>query len=86
MSISWTSFKLPHIWYLIGLHSILQKKDKLVKSINEFRKFGVENLLNGFLIENSQIDVDCFENTTAETTTVAYLVSNTEIICSSQQI
>lgn len=51
MSISWTLFKLLHFWNLIDLDSILQKGDELLKSFNEFRYLGVEDLPHGFLID-----------------------------------
>ena len=82
LSIIWTLFKLPHFWDLIDLDSILQKGDELFKSINEFKYLGVEDLPNGFLIENCLIDVIVLEDRSGEITAGAYLVSITGIISS----
>lgn len=78
MSISWTLFKLLHFWNLIDLDSISQKGDELLKSFNEFRYLGVEDLPNGFLI-------DFLENRTGKITVGAYLVYLIEIVSSCQQ-
>ena len=91
MPIIWTSFKLPHFWELIDLDSISQKGDKIFKSINKFSYLGVEDVPQVFdrkwvFGRKSLIHVDFPENRTRKRTEIAYLVSITEVISSSQQI
>lgn len=58
----------------------------MLKSINESRYLGVEDLPDWFLKENCLIDVDFLENRTWVIAAGAYLVSITEIIRSCQKV
>lgn len=68
MSISSTLFKLPHFWDLIDLDSILQKGDKLFRSIDDLR---IQVTLSRGLTTWA------FGNRTGEVTNGAYSVSIT---------
>ena len=44
ISLSWTLFKPPGLWYKFDLDCILSKGDQLFKFIGKFRYLGIENL------------------------------------------
>ena len=74
------------MWDLFDLDSILQKGDKLFKSLHKFRYLGLENLLPVPLIENHFKNADFFENKTGEIAPGAYFLSVADIINSCQQV
>ena len=44
ISLSWTLFESPGLWYKFDLDCILSKGDQLFKFIGKFRYLGIENL------------------------------------------
>ena len=86
MSACWTLFKSSSIWNSFNLDCILQKGDLLLKSLNNYRYLGMEDLPQEFFIENSSINVQFFNNRTEVITAEAYIVSITEIMIDCQQI
>ena len=72
MSICWTLFKSPSIWDSFDLDCILQKGDLLFKSLNNYRYLAIEDLPQGFLVENSSINVEFLNNRTGGYQPVSY--------------
>ena len=84
IAVSWTLFKSPGLWNKFDLDCILGKGDQLFRLIGKFRYVGVEDLLQEFMIENCQINVELLENKTGEITARAYLLSIAEIVNSAR--
>ena len=59
MSVTWTLFRYPGIWDKFDLDCILVKRDKLFK---------MEDLPQGFLVENYSVNVEFLENKTGKIT------------------
>ena len=79
MSVCWTLFKslFNYLWDSFDLDCILQKGDLLLKSLNNYRYLGMEDLPQEFFTENSSVNVEFLNIRTVEITAVAYLVSIT---------
>ena len=84
IAVSWILFKSPGLWNKFDLDCILGKGDQLFRFIGKFRYVGVEDLLQEFMIENCQINVELLENKTGEITARAYLLSIAEIVNSAR--
>ena len=62
ISVSWTLFKSPGRGNKFLLDSILTKGNQLYNFIGKFRYLGIEDLPQGFFIENISINVEFLDN------------------------
>ena len=65
---------------LLRFRLYITKRDLLVKSLNNYRYFGMEDLPQEFFIGTLLVNVECLNIRTGEITAGAYLVSITDIV------
>ena len=80
ISVSWTLFKSPGLWYKFDLHSILGKVDQLFKIIGKFRYLGMEDLPQEFSIESCPINVEFLDRRQQENKTGQITVGDIFVI------
>ena len=86
MSVCWNCFIPVTTWDVTDLDMILENGDRLFKSLNRYRLFGVDDLPRAVNIYGHSVDMFVLDNKTGEITLNAYLISVREIIESSLNI